>query len=348
MSKILKKSIESHRKILIDKKINLGIEILRAYICFSIIIIHFLNNEEKNKIFMKFIFHCYPFYVPTFFLISFYFSYNIISSKNIKKIKERFIKILVPYIIWPLFLWILTITLNYKSIKFNYEIIRSIYMQLLIGYYFYRVFWFQFDLIIITIFILIVRFSFNNYLICLRIIGPCLFFINEYYYNSLNIYNDLIGSIRPLLISFIYSLTGFFLGHRFIIKKLQNIKFIAFILIIPAFILIYYNKKLIEISISVNVLIVDIVIICLFICFALIPFELFKKDIIYRIVKQLTSYTGGIYYIHVGVKRTLSTYYKILSFGDFKSCAINYLISYFICFVGSTIFQKTKLKYLFL
>ena len=79
-------------------KINLGIEILRAYMSFSIVILHFLTNEYKTTFFIKFIFYCFPFYVPTFFLISFYFIFNTISSKNIIKIKERFIRILIPSI----------------------------------------------------------------------------------------------------------------------------------------------------------------------------------------------------------------------------------------------------------
>lgn len=329
-------------------KINLGIEILRAYMSFSIVVLHFLKNEYKTNFFIKFIFYCFPFYVPTFFLISFYFIHNTISSKNIIKIKERFIKIIIPYIIWPIFLWIWNIIINYKNIKFNWDLIRTIILQLLVGHNFYKVYWFLFDLIIITIIFTIIRFSFKNYLIILRISFPLVFSINEYYHQKLSKYNYLIGAITPLPSSFIYSVTGFLLGYRFIIKKLRNKRYIIFVLIIPEIFLINKFWILFEISKRVEPIIIDIIIILLFICFALIPFETIKNKIIKKIIKQLSSYTGGIYYIHVAVYIIFSKFFKILSFGNFKSCIINYLFCYFICLIGSFKFKNNKLKYLFL
>ena len=44
------------------------------------------------------------FHVPTFMFMSFYFFYKNISQKNIIKIKLRFERLLIPYIIWPLFI----------------------------------------------------------------------------------------------------------------------------------------------------------------------------------------------------------------------------------------------------
>ena len=89
-----------------NDKINLGIEILRAYMSFSIIIIHFLKRKYNTNFFIRFMIRGLPFYVPTFFLLSFYFSYNIFTAKNIVKLRERFIRILIPYLIWPIFIWI--------------------------------------------------------------------------------------------------------------------------------------------------------------------------------------------------------------------------------------------------
>lgn len=166
----LEKSNGNKENIDIIKKINLGIEILRAYMSFSIVVIHFLKKEYRTNCFIKFIFHCSHFYVPAFFLISFYYIFNTISSKNIIKIKERFFRILIPYTIWPIFIWMWNIMINYKNIKFNWELIRAIFLQLLVGHNFYKVYWFLFDLIIITIIFAIIRFSFNNYLIISKIL----------------------------------------------------------------------------------------------------------------------------------------------------------------------------------
>lgn len=182
----------------------------------------------------------------------------------------------------------------------------------------------------------------------LRISGPLVFSINEYYQQRLKKYNYLIGSITPLPASFIYSLTGFLLGSRFILKKLRNKRYIIFILIFPEIFLINKFWILYLISKRFYPIIVDIIVIFLFICFALIPFESIKSKIIKKIIKQLSSYTGGVYYLHVGVYTIFSKFFKILSFGNFKSCIINYLICYLICLIGSSKFKSNKLKYLFL
>lgn len=269
---------EKQNDLLIKKKINLGIEILRAYMSFSIVVLHFLKNEYQTNFFMKFIFHCKSFYVPTFFLISFYFSFNTLSSKNINRIKLRFSRILIPYVIWPIFIWTRNIIINFKYIKINKQQIRSITLQLLTGCDFYNVFWFQFDLIMITIIFTIIIFTFKNYLTVLKILGPLYFIINKYYEEYMNLYNH-ICSIRPLLGCSIYSLTGFFLGSRNILIKLTNTRYKSLILIIPAIILINKYKLLLNITIRFKIIVVDLVIICLFISFALLPFEFIKSNI---------------------------------------------------------------------
>ena len=317
---------------LFHKDINLGIEILRAYMSFSIVILHFLKKDFLNNIYLKFIFHCQPFYVPTFFVISFYFSFGTLYTKNINKIKDRIIRILIPYIIWPTFLWIINLLYNHDS-KINYKTFKPIIFQLLIGYDFYAVFWFQFDLIVITIIMSIIIFIFNDYsLLIFKILLFTFFLLNKQYEKNLEVYKQ-IGSIKPLLGSFIYSISGFFLGSKFIINKFSSKKYLIIILFIPAIIFIYIYKILLQISIRFKIIVVNFVVICLFIIFSLLPFELIDNFIIKKILKQLTSYTGGIYYIHYLFRNIISRYFKIFNKGDFLSWIINYclifLLNYF-------------------
>jgi peptidoglycan/LPS O-acetylase OafA/YrhL len=76
------------------KKIYLGTEILRMILSFLIVVIHLHNKRGSETKFKSFSTLNMHFYVPTFFIISFYFSYKIFVSKNINKIKQRFIRIL--------------------------------------------------------------------------------------------------------------------------------------------------------------------------------------------------------------------------------------------------------------
>ena len=83
---------------------NLGIEILRMIFSFFIVIIH--CSKVKNKFLYMLLFDK-AFHVSSFFLISFYFYYNIILTRNIIKIKLRFLRILVPYVIWSILFYII-------------------------------------------------------------------------------------------------------------------------------------------------------------------------------------------------------------------------------------------------
>ena len=87
--------------------------------------------------------------------------------------------------------------------------------------------------------------------------------------------------------------------------------------------------------------------ICLFIISALFPSEKKNNEIIIKIIKQITNFTAGIYYTHVPINRFMKPYIKIVKDGTLKGCIIVYLICYFICFIGSAIFGKSKLRNLF-
>ena len=76
-------------------KSNLGIEILRMILCFWVITFHFAGNKNKTKYKILNTFY----HVPTFMLISFYFSYNTFFLNDITKFKKRLERLLIPYII---------------------------------------------------------------------------------------------------------------------------------------------------------------------------------------------------------------------------------------------------------
>ena len=145
-----------------DTKYNLGIQILRFCLCFWIVIMHCSNIKKEHRKYLNKGFH-----VPTFFLISFFFYYPIIYNKNIDKVISRFQRLLLPYIIWPL------IPLISSILKHDFKhIIRKIITQLLIGASIHGIFWFQFHLILLSLFFAIILFAFNkNGLNILTLIG---------------------------------------------------------------------------------------------------------------------------------------------------------------------------------
>ena len=78
------------------KNINIGIELLRMIFSFLIVVYH-LHSKKKKSNTLKFSLYFLGFYTSTFFLISFYFSFRSLSSKNNIMIKERLKRIISIY-----------------------------------------------------------------------------------------------------------------------------------------------------------------------------------------------------------------------------------------------------------
>ena len=84
------------------KEINIGISFLRVILSFMVILDHFYDYAILSKYYYILYYH-----IPTFFLISFYYNYNTLTSFNINRIKSRFGRILIPYFSWCTISWII-------------------------------------------------------------------------------------------------------------------------------------------------------------------------------------------------------------------------------------------------
>ena len=95
--------------------------------------IHFL----KINIFEKLLVNNLP--VPIFFIMPFYFCYNLFVSKNIEKYNQRFERLLLPYFIWSSIIWALNnIFRLVLKIKLSSSF-KDLKIQLLIGHCFMTV-----------------------------------------------------------------------------------------------------------------------------------------------------------------------------------------------------------------
>ena len=65
------------------KVVYLNMQILRVILCFNIVAMHSINIKNQNKILHFICGTARYYYVPTFFFISFYFSYYIFTQRNI-------------------------------------------------------------------------------------------------------------------------------------------------------------------------------------------------------------------------------------------------------------------------
>ena len=109
-------------------------------------------------------------------VLSFFFYYNHISIKNIRKIIQRFQRLLIPYLIWP-FIFFLKNNIGLKlfgnTIYGRYLSTKDYFIQIIIGVNYCFHFWYLTTLLFLSVIFTIIAFLSKTYF---------LFFIQLYYY----------------------------------------------------------------------------------------------------------------------------------------------------------------------
>ena len=337
-----------------NKTLNLGIELVRPFLSLWVVIGHCSRIQKQHK---KYIYRA--FHVPTFNLIAFYFFYRALRESSVSKITFRLQRIIIPYILWPLTIFIFN-NLLFSLFSFGqYEAklsIKDLYIQILIGARFFRIFWFQFNLIFTSLIFSIISFLFKNQLLrILQLLGLLSLFlhitkINYYFLIPYNCYD---GAFKLNLGTFIemmpISVIGCIFNSFDLLNKLGH--FSIYNQIILSLILL----NLFEYDIFLrlpgfrypNVLLNILASIIIFLIFGSLHIEQIRNKKIILIIKSFTKFTGGIYYTHQIFRDYLTKYNQFFSRRTYSISFIIYIICYFFCYIGNSIFKTNKLKYLF-
>ena len=216
------------------KKIYYGLSILKVFLAFDVISFHCFNrNSTRNKYLLNFI-RSQRLHVPSFIIMSFYFTHNTLISLDSSKIYKRFERLMLPYIGFPIILFIKHNTLNYFS-KYYFQIsIKILLMQIILGDApkIPLHFWFLFDLIATNILFLFIIIIFkNNYILVLQLLMLFSYFLQ---YSKINLklfkylnYKVALGRENEFIP---FAVTGFLLFDLNIITKLNKHKFQTFII----------------------------------------------------------------------------------------------------------------------
>ena len=328
-------------------KRNYGIEILRMVAAFFVIIYHIY--KPKNITQKKFIIK-HGFHVPTFLIISFYYlNYNLINRK-VDKIKERLERLLIPYLFYPIIIYIIY---NFLYTFFHFEKLRinlyQLIIQFIVGRPIHSVLWFQFNLILITVLFYIIAFIFKSYYLpFLQILGILSYLlqfsnINYNYFKEYKVY--ITYSVGYFAETLPIAVTGLFISFIDIINIAKKKCFPNVILFIFFFFFLFKY----EIFSSFNGfekqgILLNIEAVSFFVIFSLIQLD--KKILI--CIKYLTSYTPGVYFLHTKVYLIFKNKISFVKNQTLLGCLIIYLISYLISFIGYKSLKKYKLKHLFI
>ena len=347
MTEIIKKD---HLLIKKNSELNIGIRILRVFLSFMVIMDHIYNKKELKKYYYILYYH-----IPTFFLISFYFTHKTFISFNIKKIKLRLERLLIPYFSWCFISWIIKNFYFYVLNKDVRHSFKDFIINLINGHIFNVVLWFQNILILQTIIFIIIIYLFRlNYILVfqiLLIISYLLqysgvnhkFFKKNFSTHSRSTYGRLVETIP-------HSITGFFLSSIDIMKLIKKKKINVFLVSIIILVIISKYEIFGELkSFKYGGIRLNIAAFCIFIIFSLLPSKIFNINLLNKFIMQITKYTGGIYFTHylIGKGYLCRSIYYVKK-GTFLGCIFIYLISYIVSLIGNKILGKTKFKHLFI
>ena len=331
------------------KEINIGLALLKIYLSFVVVNIHCFDISNGPHILKNFLIN--GLHVPTFFIISFYFFSRTLLSRNLDKFKQRFQRLLIPYIIWPIIIFIFN---NLLYIIFKINLSNSFYdleSQLLTGHSFIPPLWFQWCLIFQTFLFIVIELIFHKYIIFIflniKIVSYFLQYSSINYYLFENVNKEQKYTFGRILEIFPYSISGFFIAYFEIIIKFKKDRIKTIYLCIIVFSL-YYKYDIIKkpIGFYYQGLKLNIQSICLFICFSLIPKNIIPKSLT-KITKQISLFSPGIYYLHYPLLLYFENLFLSVKKRTIYGSLFIYIISYLASFIGNKFVIKTKLKNLF-
>ena len=348
-----KKAYKRLKVIKPNKKIHdYGLGLLKTFLAVLVIAAHqFSRNTTKNEIILK-IYDNRNIHVPSFFIMSFYFTCHNLLSQNPKKILSRFVRLLIPYIGWPIIIKQTNRIYNQKyKTKFpdSIEILKS---QLFWGHEYLSQFWFQWDLIITTLLFVLIIFIFRKNCLFILILILILFYYFQYSGNYFQKYLPIQKNNKYTILRMFemvpLGVTGFIIGYFNIINKINKYKFQTLVISCITYHIVnnYQLFRIVKITLYSGIEL-NIKSICAIFIFSLFPSDKITDKNLQKVFNLLTNYSAGLFYLHIPIRNYGSKYIDEIKNQTFLGIVYNFLICYSISVVGDLIFGKTPLKYLF-
>lgn len=329
-----------------NKRINIGINILRMWMALEVILLHRCDWSDYNGFFFRFLKSCQLFSVPVFMIVSFYLAEKVFSSRDDERFFKRLVRIIIPQIGWALICWLVYVS---TDIIFMHELSHS-FKDLIIAIISgcrqntNPSTWFQMVLLILTIIYYCLFKICKDDKVWYAVIGS--FFIAlgiqatgfwyDLFENSPYELNNTIGRIFEIMP---YAALGLYLSHDNAKEKLLKNRYGAMISLIVLFIIGFFIKFTSFKGFFAGIYPIYMAT-WIFMFFLILPLD--NIDIrTYEFIRNISRFTLGIYCGHRLVFGILDIIYDILhlSIPSFSKC----LLTYIACYIMSYIMSKIKL-----
>lgn len=286
---------------------NLGIDFLRVWMCFGVVLIHFWMPESTNSEAVRYFIHqTQQLAVPVFMLISF-----VVLSKedtgflmSKEKLENRLRRLIIPITIWAIVyavIYLLAQTLLHKDYNIN---IGTFLSQLFLGHEYNKPMWFQNTLVYFTVSFYVI------YKVEERWRGTCIFclsflavlsFVLQYTGMNHQMLDSLEDNIKIPLGRFInmlpYACIGILLVQTRVLNFLRSHPISVLVLTILFILIIVLIPEWGADTFGSNGLRLIIMSISFVAIFYVLPFEKIPSGC-YKLISFFSKYTLGIYCIH--------------------------------------------------
>jgi len=332
------------------KSYNFGLGFLRMILALRVIISHCYNHKLKtnNKLLILAVVSRRV-HVPSFFIISFYFILNVLIQLNPKLLYKRIVRLSIPYLGWPIIIYILNNAIICRFFNFHKISFIQLKSQLLWGNNYIIQLWFQWDLIFITILFFLIIFISGKYHLFLFHLLAIVAYICQYSGYNYQFYlfckKECLGRFFEMIP---YAVTGLTLASFKMFDYLNKNRTKTLILSSLIFILVGKYEVFAKVkSVSYSGLKLNVRAVSLVFSFSVFPSEYIQSKKLINLIRQITNFTAGVFYLHYTVYIYSRNYFQFIRKGTFLGCVFIYLISYLISFYSSKLTGKTIFRNLF-
>lgn len=334
---------------------NISFGILRIYLSFLVVNTHCFDSFTfiiQNKYLLLLLVN--SIHVPLFYIMSFYMCFNLFETRNINKIKSRFLRLLIPYLLWPIIIFLFNKLYNLLfGINLYTNSFKCFKFQLLTGHCSIPALWFQFNLILSTFLITVIALLLPKNKIFILINISILSYILQYsninfnYFIKFGYYKmytfGRFFEIMPFCISG-YIMASLNVNHY--LKKYRA-KSIYLFSIFIIFLIKYSINTPNLLGFGYQGINLHTKSICIFILFSLFSSEKIENQIMINIIKLISKQTPGIYYLHYPMYLYLNNYILPIKKRTLFGSLIIFIICFLISLLGNKLFNNILLKHLF-